>query len=237
MTPADNHLLRRLPSGELSRLINGGSGGLEKVYPERDEVLCHVGKVFEHVFFPVTNVVSLLAILDDKRSVAFSPIGREGVVGTIGLNRQQGSPMRCVQTISGDCYSIPATTIGDLLPECPVLAESLALAGNRVRVEGADRRVPQASFGATTHLPLALGAGRPLWQRAVYDHAILAWRNAGRQPHQHQPHRRSALNAGASSIISTAIWEILKRPRLENLSCECYRISQEIYRSVMHRKP
>jgi CRP-like cAMP-binding protein len=75
--PTKNHLLAALSTEERSRLLVD----MELVSLSQGQILYNPNTRIQHVFFPTTAVVSLLAELDDGSSLEVAMIGKEGVVG------------------------------------------------------------------------------------------------------------------------------------------------------------
>lgn len=75
--PRRNLILRGLPDEEHARL----TPLLEPVDLGLKEVLYEQGKVIEHLYFPVTCVLSVLSRVDGEAAVEVATIGHEGVSG------------------------------------------------------------------------------------------------------------------------------------------------------------
>jgi CRP-like cAMP-binding protein len=56
---------------------------LKDISLDQGLVLQEAGEPVEHVYFPQTGMISLLAVMQDGREVETATIGREGGVGTI----------------------------------------------------------------------------------------------------------------------------------------------------------
>ena len=73
----DNLLLRALPTHEFAQLRSR----LEAVWLDAGAVLCEPGRRLEHLYFPLSSVVSLLQSTESGQSAQATLVGHEGVVG------------------------------------------------------------------------------------------------------------------------------------------------------------
>jgi CRP-like cAMP-binding protein len=76
LTPTRNRLLAALPPDEYERWLPH----LERVQLENKQILYEVHQAINYVYFPLTGVVSLLALADDI-PIEVSTVGHEGMVG------------------------------------------------------------------------------------------------------------------------------------------------------------
>jgi CRP-like cAMP-binding protein len=84
-----NRLLLALPARDLKRL----APELERVPCPREQVLMEVDSSLDHVFFPDSGVVSVLAVYADGKAIEMATIGREGCTGvqaTLGAKVSSG---------------------------------------------------------------------------------------------------------------------------------------------------
>jgi CRP-like cAMP-binding protein len=76
-----NRLLLALPSRNLKRLVPE----LEQIRCQRGQVLMDADSSLNHVFFPDSGVVSVLAVYADGSVIEMATIGREGCTGMQAL--------------------------------------------------------------------------------------------------------------------------------------------------------
>jgi hypothetical protein len=84
-----NRLLLALPSRNLKRLMPE----LEQIRCHRAQVLMHADSALDHVFFPDSGVVSVVAVYADGTVIEMATIGREGftdVQAVFGAKRSSG---------------------------------------------------------------------------------------------------------------------------------------------------
>jgi hypothetical protein len=72
-----NWLLPALPSRNLNRLMPE----LEHVRCQREQVLMDADGSLDHVFFPDSGVISVVAVYADGSVIEMATIGREGCTG------------------------------------------------------------------------------------------------------------------------------------------------------------
>jgi CRP-like cAMP-binding protein len=77
--PLANRILAALSQADFSRV----SPLLEDVSYEQGVLLHEPGDEVEHIYFPHTGMISLLAVLKDGKAIETATVGREGVVGAI----------------------------------------------------------------------------------------------------------------------------------------------------------
>ena len=72
-----NRLLLALPSSNLKRLMPE----LEQIHCQRGQVLMDADSPLDHIFFPDSGVVSVVAVYADGTIIEMATIGREGCTG------------------------------------------------------------------------------------------------------------------------------------------------------------
>jgi CRP-like cAMP-binding protein len=100
----ENRLLRRLGSDDLSRL----EPNLKQIPLPRGMVVHAQGASIEHVYFPLSGMVSILAVMRTGEQIETAIIGREGVIGaSIGSDGSYSAGQATVQ-IEGSAWQVPA---------------------------------------------------------------------------------------------------------------------------------
>ncbi len=228
-SPRDNRLLAALPAEARRRL----QPRLERVRLQIRQPLYEPHQPIEHVYFPITGVVSLFAAMADGPLVEVSTVGREGMVGVpvfLGAAAVAGRA-RC--QIEGDSWRLPSAAfqeaarrdgpLRDLLERyvAVYLDELSQWAGcyrahelearcarwlliTHDRVEG-DRFLLTQEFLASM-----LGV-----RRATVSAVMGAFRRAG-------------LVRYTRGHVT-----ILDRPRLEATSCSCYQVVNDRYTRLL----
>src|SRR5476649_238381 len=92
-----NRLLLALPSRNLKRLMPE----LEHVRCQRGQVLMDADSSLDHVFFPHSGVVSVVAVYPDGSIIEMATIGREGCTGMQAFFGAKTSSVRLLVQIPG----------------------------------------------------------------------------------------------------------------------------------------
>jgi CRP-like cAMP-binding protein len=92
-----NRLLLALPSRNLKRLMPE----LEQIRCQRAQVLMDADSSLDHVFFPDSGVVSVVAVYADGRVIEMATIGREGCSGVQAILGAKRSSVRLLVQIPG----------------------------------------------------------------------------------------------------------------------------------------
>jgi CRP-like cAMP-binding protein len=101
----ENRLLQRLRADDLSRL----QPDLKGISMVRGAVLHPAGEPIAHVYFPVSGMISILAVMRTGEQIETAIVGREGVVGaSIGSDGLQSAGQATVQ-IKGSAWQVEAS--------------------------------------------------------------------------------------------------------------------------------
>jgi CRP-like cAMP-binding protein len=92
-----NRLLLALPSRDLKRIMPE----LEHIRCQRAEVLSDADSSLDHVFFPDSGVVSVVAVYADGSVIEMATIGREGCTGMQAFFGAKTSSVRLLVQIPG----------------------------------------------------------------------------------------------------------------------------------------
>src|SRR5207253_2228235 len=92
-----NRLLLALPPSDLKRLMPD----LEQIACHREQILMDTDSSLDHVFFPNSGVVSVVAVYPDGSIIEMATIGREGCTGMQALFGAKTSSVRLLVQIPG----------------------------------------------------------------------------------------------------------------------------------------
>jgi CRP-like cAMP-binding protein len=92
-----NRLLLALPAGNLKRLMPE----LEQIHGQRGQVLMDADSSLDHIFFPDSGVVSVVAVYADGTIIEMATIGREGCTGVQAVLGAKQSSVRLLVQIPG----------------------------------------------------------------------------------------------------------------------------------------
>lgn len=111
MSPAQNHLIERLPRRERGRLL----ARCEPVQLELSEVLCEAGAPMRHVYFPTESFISLVTQVDAHPGLEVGMVGREGMVGAPAVLGVANSPLKVLVQGAGASWRIGTADFGAAL--------------------------------------------------------------------------------------------------------------------------
>jgi CRP-like cAMP-binding protein len=105
--PKENHLLSVLPEAEWKRI----EPHLVPVDMPLGEVVYESGDRLDHVYFPITAIISLLYVMEDGASAEIAIVGNEGLVGIALFMGGETTPSRAVVQSAGHAYRLDARVL------------------------------------------------------------------------------------------------------------------------------
>jgi CRP-like cAMP-binding protein len=224
-----NKILERLPEPEFEEIIRL----MEKVAPEVGEVVAHPGSEPKFVHFPLSGVLSSMVVLENGSTVEASTIGNEGMDGLYLLAHPLANPYRINVQVHGEMYRMSTQTFKQvrfksgnlsqlLLRYALVLIQRGAQNGACIQHHTIEERMcrwlletahrkGEDKFGLTQEfLSDMLGVRR---QSVNLTARLLQQANLIR-------YHRGELT-------------ILDRTGLEEASCECFRVTSQMYERMM----
>ena len=106
---SSNQLLGVLPNDEWQRWMHD----MDVVELSLGQVLYESGGTMQHVYFPISSIVSLLYVLENGASTEIAVVGFEGMVGISLFMGGDTTPSRAVVQSAGKSFRIPAHRIKD----------------------------------------------------------------------------------------------------------------------------
>jgi CRP-like cAMP-binding protein len=103
-SPTQNQLLAALPPAEFARL----APHLELIAMPLGEALYESGGRLQHVYFPTTAIVSLLCMLENGASAEIAVVGHDGILGISLFIGGETTPSRAVVHSAGFGYRLKA---------------------------------------------------------------------------------------------------------------------------------
>jgi CRP-like cAMP-binding protein len=110
-----NRLLLALPSRNLKQLLPE----LEHVRCPREQVLMDDESSLEHIFFPDSGVVSVMAVYSDGATIEMATIGREGCTGVQSVFGAKRSSARFLVQIPGSAARMSRPTFTRAMGSMP----------------------------------------------------------------------------------------------------------------------
>jgi CRP-like cAMP-binding protein len=112
-----NRLLIALPSRDLKRIMPE----LEHIRCQRAEVLMDADSSLDHVFFPDSGVVSVVAVYADGSVIEMATIGREGCTGMQAFFGAKTSSVRLLVQIPGSAAKMSRAAFARAMESMPSL--------------------------------------------------------------------------------------------------------------------
>lgn|SRR6185295_4813944 len=219
----NNRLLGLLPSSEWDRLVPQ----LQTVPLEPKQIIYHLRASIDYVYFPLSGVISAMAMMSDGSAIEVATIGNEGMSGQTAFNGGDTSPYEVMVQVAGEALRMKTSVFMDEVrkdgPFRSILVQystafalqvSYAVACNGLhKIEPRCCRwllMTQDRVGSNvlplTHEFLAIMLGV---RRASVTEVL-------------QPLQERGLIRNSRGEI-----EILNRAGLEATACECYRVVSE----------
>jgi CRP-like cAMP-binding protein len=110
-----NRLLLSLPSRDLKQL----APKLEFIRCERNQILLDVDASIDHVFFPNSGVISIMAVYADGNVIEMATIGREGCAGVQAFFGASRSSARLLVQIPGSAAKMSCAAFNRAMKSIP----------------------------------------------------------------------------------------------------------------------
>jgi len=215
-----NRLLLALPTSDLKRLMPE----LEHIRCQREQILVDADGSLEHVFFPDSGVVSVVAVYEDGSIIEMATIGREGCTGVQAAFGIKSSSVRFLVQIPGSATKMSRAVFTRAMSSMPAF-RSLMYAYvqaflEQVLVSGACN----GAHGLKERLArwLLMMRDRDDDDELQITHDLLAEMLGVHRPSITNA-ARELENAGLIARGRRQV-TILDRQGLEKASCECYRL-------------
>jgi CRP-like cAMP-binding protein len=215
-----NHLLAGLSPEERNRLFPH----LQYVAMPLGKVLYESGDLMHHVYFPVDCIVSLLYVMEDGQSAEISVVGNEGLISIAVFMGGDTTPSRAIVQSAGHAYRLDGNRLKDefhrnggmqvlLLRYTQALITQMAQTAVCNRHHSVDQQLCRWLLLSLDRLSSNVLA---MTQELIAN--MLGVRREGVTD--------AAVKLQKLGVIQYARGQItvLDRPKLEQLSCECYAV-------------
>jgi CRP-like cAMP-binding protein len=218
LDPLRNQLLAALPRAGFSLIARH----LSLAVLPTGTILNEADDIVDHVFFPLRGMLSLLAVLRDGKAIETATVGREGVVNAMAGIGTLTSTVRVVVQLPSDVAIIPASHFRDLAANIPSI-QHMCISYNEVLLT-------QARVIAVCSAVHSVEQRFCRWLLQSSDRAESRIINLTQELLAEMLGvRRTSVTEVARKIQDTGAIkysrgsiEILDRPLLVTLSCECY---------------
>ncbi|SDY99530.1 Crp/Fnr family transcriptional regulator [Nitrosomonas sp. Nm58] len=219
-TPQQNHLLAAL-SAEMQRRL---FPHLELVSLPLGKVLYESGDTLRHVYFPTNAIVSLLYVMESGASAEISVVGNDGLIGIALFMGGESTPSRGIVQSAGYAYRLLGQRLKDEFNRHGELLQLMLRYTQALITQMAQTAVCNRHHSIDQQLCrwLLLSMDRlPNNQLTMTQELIANMLGV----------RREGVTDAAGKLQELGVIEynrghitILDRPRLEQLSCECYAV-------------
>ena len=222
-TPLQNHLLAALPSGVQQRLFPYLK--LERL--PLGTVLYEPGHNLSKVYFPIDSIVSLLYMTESGASAEIAMVGYEGVVGIAVFMGGASTTSRALIQSAGLAYSLPAPQVlrefnHNTETRMLLLRYTQSLVTSMAQTAACNRHHSIAQqFCRWLLLSLDRLPGNTLNMTQELIANMLGVRREGVSEAAHKLQKLGVIKYCHGHIT------VLDRPRLEQLSCECYAVVKD----------
>jgi CRP-like cAMP-binding protein len=226
---ASNHLLAELPDEEFARL----EPHLETFQAQPGDIVASPGQTLDHAFFPLSGMVSVVALFAEGLGAEVATVGNEGMVGLPLFLGADSSPFHLMWQLPGETLRIRAE---DFLPAV----------GPGTRLERVLTTYSQAYFVHTAQNAACNGLHHVSKRAARW---LLATQDRAESDEFFLTHDFLSFMLGvARQSVSIAVGDlqeaglisyhrghmkILDRKGLEAASCECYGIVRREFERLL----
>lgn len=227
--PLKNNLLATLPPDDLALI----SGRLDQVELEKGRLLYDPGDRVDTVYFPQDCVISLMTLMESGAAIESATIGREGGLGMLAAISPRHSLSRAIVQVPGRASRISVPAFADTVSRSPALRSLIerhndALFGHAVQSVACNAlHSVEARFcrwllschdridSDTVSLTQEFLADMLGVQRTTVTAVA------------------GALQAKGLIRYRRGVVDILDRPGLEAMACECYGSVRRIYETLL----
>lgn len=227
--PLKNRLIASLPENRRNRILTLCTS----VDLEFGTIMGEANEPYQHVYFPISGFISLVATAENHPQMEMGLIGNEGMLGASLVLGVNVAPMQSIVQGSGTALQIPAAQFQRELRRNP----EMIILFNRY-IYTLMQQLVQATTCIHYH-QIDMRLAR--WLLMTHDRAH---KNTFFLTHICLAHmlgvRRSGISLAASALRKQNLIDyargkitILDRKGLEAASCKCYRIMTELYDRII----
>jgi len=210
---------------------------LELVPMSFGKVLYESGDTLRHVYFPTDSIVSLLYVMENGASGEISMVGNEGLIGVALFMGGESTPSRAVVQSAGTAYRLPARRLKDEFHRYGELQLLLLRYTQSLITQMCQTAVCNRHHSVEQQLCRWLLLSL---DRLPNNHLAMTQELAANMLGV----RREGITDAAGKLQKLGVIEyrrghvtVLDRPRLEELSCECYAVVRKETDRLLPRLP
>jgi CRP-like cAMP-binding protein len=231
--PRQNHLLAALSPDVQERLFPH----LELAELSLRALMYEAGRPMRHVYFPTDSIISMQYLMENGASTAISVVGNEGLLGITLYMGGESTPSRSLVQSAGHAYRLPRHRVkaefdrhGELLHLMLRYTQALITQVAQTAVCNRHHTIHQ-QLCRWLLLSMDRLSGNKLTMTQEFISNMLGVRRSGVT--------LAASNLESQGVISyeRGLITVLDRPKLESLSCECYRVVKKETDVLLHYLP
>jgi CRP-like cAMP-binding protein len=218
--PRDNRILDALPAGERARLFPH----LKLVDMRLGMALYESGDTQRHIYFPTDSIVSLLYVMQNGASAEIAVVGNEGAIGVSLFMGGETTPSRAIVQSAGFAYRLAGQRLkeeferhGELLHVLLRYTQALITQMSQTAVCNRHHTVDQQLCRWLLLSLDRLGSNQLDMTQELIANMLGV--------------RREGVTNAAGKLQDLGVIEyrrghitVIDRPKLEELSCECYAV-------------
>ena len=206
---------------------------LEMVQLSLDQVLFDAGQKINHVYFPVTSIISQQYDFEDGKSAEFAQMGNEGLVGIFVFMGSQSTSSKAVVIAKGYAYRMRADLMLDEFNYSSsfrklILRYMQVLMTHASQIAACNRR---HSIDQQLSRTLLLNLDRVAGSELSFTHELIA-RSMGVRREGISEAAKRLQRAGLINYSRGCI-HVIDREALKTTSCECYSIIKNEYSRLL----
>lgn len=227
--PVRNTIIQRLPPADAENLLSQ----MERISPPLGEVVSQAGTAPRWVHFPESGVLSSMVVLEDGSTVEGSTVGNEGMDGLYLIADGMPNPYKINVQVQGDLLRIAAPAFKQAMAARPALSQLLLRYALVLIQRGAQNAacIQHHTIEERMCRWLLETAHRKGEDRFGLTQEFLS---------DMLGVRRQSVNLTArvlqrANLITYRRGEltIVDREGLEEASCECFRVTTDLYDAAM----
>lgn len=234
-TPAllQNHLLAALPAKAQQRLFPH----MQVVDFPLGKVLYESGDTLSHVYFPTNAIVSLLYVMESGASAEISVVGNEGLVGIAVFMGGESTTNRAIVQSAGSAFSLSSQRFRNEFNSYTDMRMLMLRYTQALITQMAQTAVCNRHHSIDQQLCrwLLLSLDRLSGNHLIMTQELIA---------NMLGVRREGVTESAGKLQDLGVIEyrrgqitVLDRPKLEQLSCECYAVVKKETDRLQAYKP
>jgi CRP-like cAMP-binding protein len=221
--PQQNHILAALPQPARERLFPH----LELVRLPLGKALYESGDKLRHIYFPTDSIVSLLYVLKDGGSAEIAVVGNDGAIGVALFMGGETTTNRAIVQSAGGAYQLTGARLKEEFERHGELLHVLLRYTQALLTQMAQTAVCNRHHSIEQQLCrwLLLSLDRLPNNKVTMTQQLIAnmlgVRREGVTDAASKLQARGVINYSRGQI------DVLDRPLLEELSCECYAVVKQ----------